>query len=111
MKHSSDIKHEIARLAFRSASPATDATSRLRYETRIARLQSDLPRALVRDITKLAVRLNYKADVYYAGRRLYPADGVRFQCRATPSGPALFHGSEEINLDHLADGNGNQIFI
>jgi hypothetical protein len=111
MKNASLIRYEIARIVRNLRTPEALAIEANKTGSKLSRLYVDLAKAERRELKALAARLNYKADIYYAGRRLYPTPGVSFRYVDSPKGPALFWGDEALDVSKLTNGHGQQIAI
>ena len=87
-----------------TASPADEA--------KLAKLKAALPVAELRDLKRLARHLNYKADIYYPGGRLYARDG-KFVVDAAGLGFVNHETGHltPLELDKLTDGHGQVICI
>lgn len=74
-------------------------------DAKVARKRAALVTAERRELKQLASLLNYKADIYYAGRgRLYVSDH-----KFTTQDGKLFYGKAEIDPSQLYDGHGHAI--
>jgi hypothetical protein len=112
MKSLAEINYQIAKVTFEQARPGITYAKAVKLQDRLARLNRERPNAERRALKDLAIRLNYEADVYYAGRRVFAHEApFRYQPPTMQAPQGLYRGDERLDVNLFTDGNGNAICI